>query len=251
MRAGTHARATPPGVHRPPGAFPAAPLAGLRPAHCVCVPSAPRPAAPQTGESLVELVKAVMWSAGNVAGAARTGEGTATPELCLELLIALALRNRDRAGLIWPLLHEYLAACTKAQHGGWRGGGGLRPGVPALLRWPCAWARPCPPASHPPQPTYPHHTPTRTHLPAAPTNNPLVERAVTGLLRICQRLLPYKEDTAETLLRRYAGGGLVCVCACGRGVCAHGAAARLAPTCTQLAAPTLVADKYPLPPRAA
>jgi brefeldin A-resistance guanine nucleotide exchange factor 1 len=28
-----------------------------------------------------------------------------------------------------------------------------------------------------------------------------VERAVTGLLRICQRLLPYKEDTAETLLR--------------------------------------------------
>lgn len=34
-----------------------------------------------------------------------------------ELLIALALRNRDRAGLIWPLLHEYLAACTAADHG--------------------------------------------------------------------------------------------------------------------------------------
>lgn len=31
--------------------------------------------------------------------------------------------------------------------------------------------------------------------------NPLVERAVLGLLRICQRLLPYKEDTADTLLR--------------------------------------------------
>lgn len=36
---------------------------------------------------------------------------------------------------------------------------------------------------------------------AAKSVNPLVERAVTGLLRICQRLLPYKEDTAETLLR--------------------------------------------------
>jgi brefeldin A-resistance guanine nucleotide exchange factor 1 len=31
--------------------------------------------------------------------------------------------------------------------------------------------------------------------------NPLVERAVLGLLRICQRLLPYKEDTADMLLR--------------------------------------------------
>ncbi|PRW57821.1 ARF guanine-nucleotide exchange factor GNOM-like [Chlorella sorokiniana] len=104
-----------------------------------------------TAESLVELVKAVMWAAGNVAAAARSGENTGTAELCLELLIALALRNRDRAGLIWPLLHEYLAACTAADH--------------------------------------------------AVAVNPLVERAVTGLLRICQRLLPYKEDTAETLLR--------------------------------------------------
>lgn len=37
----------------------------------------------QTAESLVELVKAVMWSAGNVAAAARSGENTATGELCL------------------------------------------------------------------------------------------------------------------------------------------------------------------------
>ena len=37
----------------------------------------------QTAESLVELVKAVMWSAGNVAAAARSGENTATAELCL------------------------------------------------------------------------------------------------------------------------------------------------------------------------
>ena len=30
--------------------------------------------------------------------------------MCLELLIAVALRNRDRIVLIWPLLHEYLNA---------------------------------------------------------------------------------------------------------------------------------------------
>lgn len=104
-----------------------------------------------TAESLVELVKAVMWSAGNVAGAARSGEHTAPAELCLELLVALALRNRDRVALIWPLLHEFLAAAAAAEN--------------------------------------------------AVSVNSLVERAVLGLLRICQRLLPYKEDTAETLLR--------------------------------------------------
>lgn len=48
----------------------------------------------QTGESLVELVKAVMWSAGPVAEAAKTGQHTRPAELCLELLVALALRNR-------------------------------------------------------------------------------------------------------------------------------------------------------------
>ena len=31
-------------------------------------------------------------------------------QVCLELLIAVALRNRDRIVLIWPLLHEYLNA---------------------------------------------------------------------------------------------------------------------------------------------
>ena len=31
-------------------------------------------------------------------------------QVCLELLIALALRNRDRIVLIWPLIHEYLNA---------------------------------------------------------------------------------------------------------------------------------------------
>ncbi len=41
------------------------------------------PASMQTAESLVELVKAVMWAAGNVAAAARSGENTGTAELCL------------------------------------------------------------------------------------------------------------------------------------------------------------------------
>lgn len=103
-----------------------------------------------TGESLIELVKSTMWAGGNVVAAARTGESTDTAEMALELLITLALRNRDRVSLIWPLIHEYLAACTAAD--------------------------------------------------TAEEANALVERAVLGLLRVCQRLLRYKEDTADLLL---------------------------------------------------
>ena len=112
-----------------------------------------------TAESLVELIKATMWAGGNVVVAARTGgEGTDTAELSLELLITLALRNRDRVGLIWPLIHEYIAACVSAD--------------------------------------------------STDSATPLVQRAVAGLFRVCQRLLPYKEDTAETLLAslRLVGG---------------------------------------------
>lgn len=98
----------------------------------------------------MELVKATMWAGGNVVAAARTGEASDTAELALELLITLTLRNRDRVGLIWPLVHEYLAACT---------------------------------------------SPDTTEDPS-----PLVARAVGGLFRVCQRLLPYKEETAEMLL---------------------------------------------------
>lgn len=35
----------------------------------------------------------------------------------------------------------------------------------------------------------------------ARTANPLVRRAALGLLRICRRLLPYKADSADALLR--------------------------------------------------
>ena len=82
--------------------------------------------------------------------AARTGENSDTAELALEILITLALRNRDRVSLIWPLIHEYIAACTAAE--------------------------------------------------SSEQATPLVARAVAGLFRVCQRLLPYKEDTAEMLL---------------------------------------------------
>ena len=72
-------------------------------------------------------------------------------QLCLELVIAVALRNRDRLLLVWPLVHEYLAAILSPE--GPRGASAL------------------------------------------------VARAALGLLRVCQRLLPYKEDTADALLR--------------------------------------------------
>ena len=103
-----------------------------------------------TSESLVELVKALMTSGGNLGIALQTGEGADNAELVLELLITVSLRNRDRISLIWPLVHEYLAACM----------------TPELVE----------------------------------QVSPLIERAVLGLLRICQRLLPYKEDIASMLM---------------------------------------------------
>jgi len=66
-------------------------------------------------------------------------------------VVAVALRNRDRLLLVWPLVHEYLAAVLAPE--GPRGASAL------------------------------------------------VARAALGLLRVCQRLLPYKEDTADALLR--------------------------------------------------
>ena len=38
------------------------------------------------------------------------GKSLSVLQVCLELLIAVALRNRDRIVLIWPLVHEYLNA---------------------------------------------------------------------------------------------------------------------------------------------
>lgn len=101
-------------------------------------------------ESLVEFVKATMWAGGNVVVAARTGEGSDTAELALELLISLTLRNRDRVWLIWPLIHEYLAACISSET-----------------------------SEHP---------------------SAVAIRAVLGLFRVCQRVLPYKDDETAGML---------------------------------------------------
>lgn len=102
--------------------------------------------------SLSELVAAVRAQAGAIPPRTTNSlDDLNTAEVCLELLIVLALRNRDRILLMWPVVHELLAAVMDER--------------------------------------------------AFRASNPLVERAAFGLLRVCRRLLPYKEDVAEELLR--------------------------------------------------
>ena len=72
-------------------------------------------------------------------------------QVCLELVIAVTLRNRDRVMLMWSLVHDYLALIMAPE--------------------------------------------------AARRDSPLIARAALGLLRVCQRLLPYKADCAPPLLR--------------------------------------------------
>jgi brefeldin A-resistance guanine nucleotide exchange factor 1 len=99
--------------------------------------------------ALDALVRAVIWAAG-----APGGGGAVAPEdedtacVCLDLLGAITLRNRDRIAAIWPLVSAHLRAVVTAAGG--------------------------------------------------PT--PAAERALVTLLRLCQRLLPYKEELAEELL---------------------------------------------------
>lgn len=66
--------------------------------------------------------------------------------MCLEMVIALSLRNRDRLLLVWPAVHNLLASI-------------LAPGQQGVDKRGAS---------------------------------PLVARAALGLLRVCQRLLPYK-----------------------------------------------------------
>ena len=117
-------------------------------------------------DSLVELVRAVVSSAGDVTAqvrAYRSGLDTEGAELCIELLITLAMRNRDRVALIWPLLHGvFAAAITGNDTSSSSNAAGM--------------------------------------VEVDGETSPLTQRAVLGLLRICHRLLPYKEDTTETLL---------------------------------------------------
>ncbi|KAH7442896.1 hypothetical protein KP509_02G006600 [Ceratopteris richardii] len=100
-------------------------------------------------ESLLQLVRALLWAAGRPQKAGGSPEDEDTAVFCLDLLIAVALNNRDRIMLLWQVVYEHIANIVQTTL------------MPCLL----------------------------------------VEKAVFGLLRICQRLLPYKEDLAEELLR--------------------------------------------------
>eukprot|EP00850_Spirogloea_muscicola_P004010 SM000017S02750 [mRNA] locus=s17:5236:10862:- [translate_table: standard] len=109
-------------------------------------------------DSLQQLAKALVWEAGRPqqltqksggGGAGGAAEDEDTAIFCLELLILVALTNRDRIALLWPLVYEYMSSIVAS----------------------------------------------------ATAPGPLVEKAVFGLLHICQRLLPYKEELADELLR--------------------------------------------------
>lgn len=100
-------------------------------------------------ESLLQLARALVWAAGRPQKGGGSPEDEDTAVFCLELLIAIALNNRDRIMLLWPGVFEHISNIVQTTV------------MPCLL----------------------------------------VEKAVFGLLRICQRLLPYKEDLAEELLR--------------------------------------------------
>ncbi|KAL5994325.1 hypothetical protein ACLOJK_024374 [Asimina triloba] len=100
-------------------------------------------------DSLLQLARAIVWAAGRPQKGSSSPEDEDTAVFCLELLIAIALNNRDRIGLLWQGVYEHIANIVQS-----------------------------------------------TVMPCA-----LVEKAVFGLLRICQRLLPYKETLADELLR--------------------------------------------------
>ena len=111
-------------------------------------------------DSLLYLARSLIWASGQVPGGANgtggaAGAGAGAPadediaEVCLSLLLGVTLRNRDRIGLLWPLVQEHVTGII---------------------------------------------VDARKHT-------RLVERAVLGLLHLCQRLLPYKEELAEELLR--------------------------------------------------
>nr|GMC59447.1 ARF guanine-nucleotide exchange factor GNOM-like [Ipomoea batatas] len=99
-------------------------------------------------DSLLQLVQALVSAAGKPRKGKQRLEEEGTAVFCLELLIAIALNNRDRIMLLWQRVYDHIASIVQS-----------------------------------------------TVMPCA-----LVEKAVFGLLRICQRLLPYKENLTDELL---------------------------------------------------
>ncbi len=70
-------------------------VAGVFGATASCSPAQPSPYGAQSAVPVPDLAAKVLLHG---------------MQVCLELLIAVALRNRDRIVLIWPLIHEYLNA---------------------------------------------------------------------------------------------------------------------------------------------
>ncbi|WOG94114.1 hypothetical protein DCAR_0313407 [Daucus carota subsp. sativus] len=101
------------------------------------------------GDSLSQLVQALISAAGRSDKGINFEEDEETAIFCLELLIAVTLNNRDRIMLLWQGVYEHITNVVQS----------------AVM--PCT----------------------------------LVEKAVFGLLRICQRLLPYKENLTDELLK--------------------------------------------------
>ncbi len=59
-------------------------------------------------ESLVDLCRAMIWSAGLQSGGATRGQESQDVGIfCLELLIHVTLRNRDRIFLLWPMVYDH------------------------------------------------------------------------------------------------------------------------------------------------
>ncbi|KAG2488975.1 hypothetical protein HYH03_012417 [Edaphochlamys debaryana] len=102
-------------------------------------------------ESLVQLVRAICSSGGQIPRPASSSVPWDATELCLELLFTVLLRNRDRITLLWPRAYEQFA--TVFQH-----------------------SNVC--------------------------DTVLVQKAIMAMMRLCQRLLPYKAaDISEPLMR--------------------------------------------------
>ncbi|RLN12051.1 hypothetical protein C2845_PM09G16360 [Panicum miliaceum] len=100
-------------------------------------------------DSLSNLAKALIQAAGRPQKITSSLDDEGTAVFCLQLLITITLKNRDRIVLLWQGVYEHIAHIVQST--------------------------------------------------VMPCN--LVEKAVFGLLHICQRLLPYKENLVDDLLR--------------------------------------------------
>lgn len=143
-------------------------------------------------------------------------------QMCVEMVIAAALRNRDRLLLIWPRVNDFLAAilapaqvqCARCVAHGYQQESckaeTLRSDLPTLAlalqcwlhrghrrRCRCPWS--CLQAALSQRYTGEKVRCAQGNGKQGATQ--LVARAALGLLRVCQRLLPYKPDTADALLR--------------------------------------------------